>query len=111
RVAPFGTGLINQTFAVTAPTGERFVLQRVNPLFPAAIHANIRAVTAALTRAGLRTPVLIDTLDGAGCLELAPRGAAAHPSVWRMLTFVDGVSFDVVGSAAQARAAGALIAR
>ena len=111
RVAPFGSGLINQTFAVTDARGARFVLQRVNPLFPAAIHANIRAVTAALERAGLRTPVLVDTIDGAACLELASRDAALRPSVWRMLTFVDGVSFDVVGSAAQARAAAALIAR
>jgi Ser/Thr protein kinase RdoA (MazF antagonist) len=31
--------------------------------------------------------------------------------VWRVLTYVDGVSFDVVGSAGQARAAGGLIAR
>lgn len=111
RIAPFGSGLINQTFAITTPTKERFVLQRVNPLFPAAIHANIRAVTDALVRAGLTTPLLIETNSGADCLELAAATAEERPSVWRMLTFVDGVSFDVVGSAAQARAAGALIAR
>ncbi|HEX2660915.1 MAG TPA: phosphotransferase, partial [Polyangia bacterium] len=111
KIAPFGSGLINQTFAVTTPTKERFVLQRVNPLFPAAIHANIRAVTDALVRAGLTTPLLIETNGGADCLELPGASAEDRPSVWRMLTFVDGVSFDVVASAAQARAAGALIAR
>ncbi|HEX2659137.1 MAG TPA: aminoglycoside phosphotransferase family protein, partial [Polyangia bacterium] len=112
KIAPFGGGLINQTFAITTPTKERFVLQRVNPLFPASIHANIRAVTDALVRAGLTTPLLIETNGGADCLELpAATGAEDRPSVWRMLTFVDGVSFDVVASAAQARAAGALIAR
>lgn len=111
RVAPFGRGLINQTFDVTDPAGRRLVLQRVNPLFPAAIHANIRAVTTALERAGLPTPTLLDTVDGAACLELPSSAPTARPAVWRLMTFVDGVSFDVVANDRQARAAGALIAR
>jgi hypothetical protein len=124
-VAPFGRGLINQTFQVTEPGagGRRFVLQRINPLFPASIHGNIRAVTAALTRAGLVTPALVETLEGRLCLELPGVGAAdqgagawkasgdGEPSVWRLMTYVDGVSFDVIAGGEQARAAGALIAR
>jgi aminoglycoside phosphotransferase (APT) family kinase protein len=120
RVGSLGHGLINQTFVVTepGPGGQRFVLQRVNPLFPSSIHANIQAVTTRLLDAGLATPRLVPTHEGQPYLELAPdqrpaaaSGAAQAPAVWRLMTFVDGVSFDVVGSRGQARAAGALIAR
>ena len=118
RVTPLGNGLINETYAVAEPAGgRRFVLQRVNPLFPAAIHLNIQAVTARLAAAGLATPLLVPTRDGQACLELAPPAGTAPGaggrvgSVWRLMTFVEGVSFDVVGTSGQARAAGALIAR
>lgn len=101
---PFGAGLINETFLVAAGAA-RYVLQRVNPIFPAAIHENILVVTRRLEAAGLATPRLVPTRDGHPCLDLGPDG------VWRALTFVDGVSHDRVGSAAQARAAGELVAR
>jgi aminoglycoside phosphotransferase (APT) family kinase protein len=124
RVAPLGSGLINDTFEIVEPgPGRRLVLQRVNPIFPAAVHLNIRAVTTRLQEFGLATPLLIPTRDGAPCLELPPTPAAASGApggtsasakpgpVWRIMTFVDGLSFDVVGSLAQARAAGRLIAQ
>jgi Ser/Thr protein kinase RdoA (MazF antagonist) len=120
-VRPLGGGLINQTFLVSRASQEqeRFVLQRVNPLFPAAIHDNIRAVTARLAQAGLTTPRLLAIDDGRPCLELsgAEHGTepgaepGTGPSVWRLMTYVDGVSFDVVDGPAQAHAAGALVAR
>jgi Ser/Thr protein kinase RdoA (MazF antagonist) len=101
---PFGAGLINRTYLVVA--GERrFVLQQVNPIFPATIHENIRAVTGRLVEAGLVTPTLVPTKDGRVCLDLGPDGT------FRVLTFVDGASFDVAQSPAQARAAGRLVAR
>jgi Ser/Thr protein kinase RdoA (MazF antagonist) len=109
-LAPFGNGLINETFALTDPRRGAFVLQRVNPLFSPAIHRNIHAVTAALVRAGLPTPVLVPTNDGQLCLQLAGP-AGEPPTVWRLMTFVAGHSFDIVSGPGQARAAGALIAR
>src|SRR6266700_2816073 len=102
-VAPFGNGLINRTYLLTGRPG-RAVLQRVSPIFSPTIHENILAVTARLADAGMVTPRLVTTSDGAPCLQ----GGGA---VWRVLTYVDGVSFDVVVGPAQARAAGALIAR
>ena len=102
-VAPFGNGLINRTYLLTGGAG-RAVLQRVSPIFSPAIHQNILAVTRRLMAVGMVTPQLVATLDGAPCLELGD-------AVWRMLTYVDGVSFDIVGDAEQAHAAGALIAR
>jgi Ser/Thr protein kinase RdoA (MazF antagonist) len=113
-VAPFGNGLINRTYLLTAADGGgRAVLQRVSAIFSPEIHENIRAVTERLAQAGLVTPRLIATGDGALCLRLgAAGGAQSGPAeVWRLLTHVDGVSFDVIDGAGQARAAGRLIAR
>jgi len=100
----FGNGLINRTYLLTRADGARAVLQRVNPIFSPAIHQNIAAVTRRLADAGLTTPSLIPT-------ETGQPFVLVDSAVWRILTYVDGVSFDVVGSEAQARAAGALIAR
>jgi Ser/Thr protein kinase RdoA (MazF antagonist) len=102
-VAPFGNGLINRTYLVTGGD-RRAVLQRVSPIFSPRIHENILAVTRRLAAAGLVTPLIEATREGESFVQV-------DGAVWRMLTLVDGVSFDVVGTAAQARAAGALIAR
>jgi Ser/Thr protein kinase RdoA (MazF antagonist) len=105
-VRPLDGGLINRTFLVEPSSGgPRYVLQRVNPIFDPVIHHNIRAVTARLAAAGLCTPTLVDTIDGASWADLGAGG------VWRLLTFVPGHSYPTVGSPAQARQAGALVAR
>ncbi len=101
---PLGNGLINQTYRVEA-RAACFVLQRLAPIFPAAINDNVAAVTTALARAGLRTPRLVRTRDGRSGLDLGDDG------VWRLQTYVEGVGFDRVQSPAQAAAAGDLVAR
>ncbi len=103
-IAPLGRGLINETHLVEG-TAEPLVLQRVNPIFDPAIHHNIQAVTQRLAQAGMVTPVLRPTRQGQLWADLGPDG------VWRLMTHVAGASFDVAQSAAQARAAGALVAR
>ncbi len=103
--APLGAGLINQTFLVEARSGARAVLQRVNRIFSPAIHENIRAVTDRVAAAGLATPRLLPTREGALHVDRGDGG------LWRLMTWIDGVSFDVVGSAAQAHAAGRLVGR
>jgi len=100
-VRPLGAGLINQTFLVEGE--RRWVLQRVSDIFSPAIHDNILAVTERLAAAGLQTPRLLRTAAGAPC--------ARAEGIWRVLSFVEGVSFDVVDGPEQARAAGALVAR
>jgi Ser/Thr protein kinase RdoA (MazF antagonist) len=82
------------------------VLQRVSPLFSPRIHENIQAVTRRLDEAGVRTPRLVPAGDGSPFVE-DPQGGG----VWRMLTHVEGVAFDVVSDARQARSASELIAR
>lgn len=104
RVEPLGGGLINTTYRITANRG-RFVLQRVNPIFSPGIHENIRAVTEHLASLGMLTPRLIPTRAGRVYLD---RGAGG---VWRLMTYVEGASFDAVRGPGQARAAGELVGR
>ncbi len=98
-----GGGLINRTWAVDAP-GRTAVLQWVNPIFPAAVNADIAAVTAHLRRHGLATPALIPTREGG--LWHVENGA-----VWRLMTRMPGTSRSRLADAAAARAAGMLLGR
>jgi Ser/Thr protein kinase RdoA (MazF antagonist) len=103
-ITPFGNGLINQTYRVQVDPQTRFVLQRVNPIFPPEINRDIDLVTRRLAEQGLPTPSIVPTRRDALWVE-TPEG------VWRMLTYVDGVSHDALSGAAQAADAGALLAR
>jgi len=104
-VTRLGGGLINLSYLLSRADGARAVLQAVSPIFSPEIHGNIVAVTERLAAAGMVTPRLLPARDGRPYL-IAPGG-----TVWRLQTHIDGVAFDVVGSAAQARAAGALVGR
>ena len=104
-ITRLGAGLINRSYLLTRADGARAVLQAVSPIFSPAIHDNIVAVTERLADAGMVTPRLLPARDG------RPYLSAAGGTVWRLQTHVDGVAFDVIGRAAQARAAGALVGR
>lgn len=97
-------GLINQTFAITAK-GGRYVLQRLNPIFAAEVNRNVRAVTEHLAKKGLATPRLIATRAGGAWTDLGQDGT------FRLLTWIDGATFDVAESSAQLHAAGELVGR
>jgi len=99
---PAPGGLINQSFVVTGP--RRAVLQRVSRVFPPGIHHNIQAVTARLAAAGLVTPSLLPARDGQRWVEV-------DGEVWRLMTFIEGATFDVAHGPDQAHAAAALVAR
>ena len=101
---PFGTGLINHTFLAEGPQG-RFVLQRLHPVFGGVVNEDLDAVTAHLDRRGMTTPRLVRTHDNASFVT------DADERPWRLITFVDGRSFDSVTSSDIARSAGALVAR
>jgi Ser/Thr protein kinase RdoA (MazF antagonist) len=104
-VSRIGAGLINRSYLLARPDGARAVLQAVSSIFPPEMHDNIAAVTERLAAAGMLTPRLLPTRDG------RPYLLAAGGGLWRLLTHIDGVSFDVVAGAEQARAAGELVGR
>lgn len=105
EVEPGATGLLHQTVRLNAKDGGRFVLQRVSDVFSPAIQDNIAAVTRHLAARGFETFELVATRNGERSLDL---GAAGR---WRLLTRLDGVSFDRLESVAQAKSAGALVGR
>jgi Ser/Thr protein kinase RdoA (MazF antagonist) len=100
----FGGGLINDTFQLEL-ADQRWILQRINPIFSARIHENIDAVTRHLAARGFTTSRLVATSEGQLCLSL-PTG-----EVWRLMTFIEGATFDAVQSTAQVRGAGMLVGR
>ena len=98
------SGLINASWRVDMPTGKSFVLQRVNPMFPASVNSDIDAVTRHLRDKGMPTPLIVPTTEGAPALQAAGE-------VWRVLTYLPGVSRDTLENTRQASEAGALLGR
>lgn len=98
-------GLINRTFLARDPAGQfRAVVQRLHPIFAAEVNIDIEAVTEHLARAGMVTPRLVRTRDGARWFE-------HDGGVWRALTYVEGVTLHRMPDVAHARAAGELVGR
>lgn len=104
RVAPLSQGLIHRSFSVRDRDAE-YILQQVNPIFSPRIHDNILAVTEHLHAKGLLTLRLVTTAERRAYVDLGEEG------IWRLLTRLPGVGFDVCDSTRQARSAGALVAR
>lgn len=102
---PLGTGLINATFLVQSPRGDKAVFQRLHAIFAASVNEDIDEVTAHLASRGLATTRLIRTATGARFVE------DEAGRVWRALTFVEGECVDRLTCAAQASEAAALVAR
>ena len=101
QVVPVGSGLINKTWHVLHQQ-DRFILQRVNPMFPPEIHLDIEAVTSHLTSAGMVTPRLIHThLGQLYCKDIT--------GVWRLYNYLDGVTVDNVTDPGLASEAGLLL--
>lgn len=101
---PIHVGNINRSFLITTDDSHRFVLQRVNPMFPPSIHEDIEAVTRHLEAKGLRTPHLEPTPGGE--LYIVENGAC-----WRLFSHVPGSTHDTVADEAAAFEAGGLLAR
>ena len=97
-ISPISTGLIHRTFEIANARG-RYILQRVNPIFSRKINSNIAKVTEHLAARGQRTLELMQS-RGKPYVDLGGDG------VWRLMTRLPGVSFDLGQSAAQLRAAG-----
>lgn len=101
---PVTSGHINLTWMGTRHDGTHAVLQRVNPIFPPTVHADIEAVTRHLQAKGLATPRLIPTRGGR-------LWVGQHGEVWRLQTRIEGVAHETVDSALAAREVGSLLGR
>jgi Ser/Thr protein kinase RdoA (MazF antagonist) len=103
---PLDGGLINATYAVRGPDDPtpRGVVQRLHPIFGREVNLDLEAIADAVAAAGLATPRLIRTRDGAE--------AIAHDgAIWRAITWLDGATFAKAPSLAHIRSAGALVGR
>jgi Ser/Thr protein kinase RdoA (MazF antagonist) len=103
RLAPMGGGLINLTVRVEASDGERYVLQRLHPIFEGRLHLDIEAITARLAARSLATPRLVRTGEGELWVE--------EDGIWRVQTHLPGRTVQRVSGPAMAREAGALLGR
>lgn len=101
---PVSVGLINRTLVATQPVGSRLVVQRLHPIFRGEVNLDIEAVTNHLTLKGVRTPLLVRTIDGRAWLEV-------EGEVWRAQTFVEGRTVERVERPETAAAAGQMAAR
>jgi len=97
-------GLINETWFVTNEKDERFVLQRMHPAISSDVHDRINRIGDRLAQHGLVSPRVVLTETG-DCT------VAIDQSLWRMLTFIDGVSYDVVPEPGIASEAGRLLGK
>ena len=95
-------GLINRSFSAAQRDGSPCVLQRLNPIFPAEVDADLDAVTRHLHDKGLETPRLVRT--GTGERDVAVDGAT-----WRLLTRVEGETHEILETDTQAAEAGRLL--
>lgn len=104
RIAPLGAGLINRTYWLREK-GSEFVLQWINPIFPAITHVHVRAVTEHLHGRGVLTPRVVSTIDGNASADLGNEG------IWRLMTYIEGTSVNTMVNEAMARVSGALVGR
>jgi Ser/Thr protein kinase RdoA (MazF antagonist) len=85
---------------------EALVLQRLHRVFGAQVHVDIEAVTAHLAAKGVETPRLVRTQSG----ELwTTDPSSPEQSVWRALSFVDGITLHHTRDAATLESAAALL--
>jgi Ser/Thr protein kinase RdoA (MazF antagonist) len=106
RVTQVTVGLINRTYLVEQPSGARAILQYVNPIFSPRVHEDIEAVTAHIEkkRPGFVMPRLIRTKDDRLYTEYSGR-------IWRLETYLEGVTRERLSSTVEAREGGMLLAR
>ncbi|MFY7839500.1 MAG: phosphotransferase enzyme family protein [Lacibacter sp.] len=101
-IEPFGSGLINSTWKVTAASGEAFILQRLNMqvfIQPEHIAANIQQIADYLQQhtPGYLFAAPVQALNGTTLVAVEGSGC------FRMFPFVKGsVTKDVVATAAEA---------
>src|SRR3989344_288760 len=104
RVSKFGNGLINDTYLVES-NRDKYVLQKLHPIFKSAVLADTHHVTRHLFDNGFMTPLLAKTKSGRLFFKEDKKNC------WRMLTYVPGRCYEGGVSPKQAFSAGRLVGR
>jgi Ser/Thr protein kinase RdoA (MazF antagonist) len=100
---PIPVGLINETYRVKTASGL-YILQKLHPIFAPAVNADILAVTDYLSKKKFVTPRLIKTDSG-------DLWALEDNQCWRMISYVEGHTFDQIKNPDLAYSAGRLVGR
>ena len=103
-VTKVDSGLINATFLATLEN-QRFIVQRVNPIFGPRVNDDIHHVTLYLAEAGMLTPCLLPTSSG----QLYTKDNTGQ--IWRVMTFIEGVTHERATEPSLCRSAGELVGR
>ncbi len=107
-VEPLAGGLINASWCLRRGN-ERFILQRMHPVFAPEVQLDFAAIGAHLRAAGLRAAELLPTLAGALWVELGQPGSEER-ALYRLQSHLPGRSF-AAADASRAAAAARLLAR
>lgn len=102
-VNPIENGLVNKTFLVETDE-NKYILQKLHGIFPDSVTEDIDVVTCFLRDNGVITPLLIHKKDDGILLK---QGSDS----WRMMTFIEGRTFDIMPGIEFARSAGHLVGR
>jgi Ser/Thr protein kinase RdoA (MazF antagonist) len=102
NISEYGNGIINETYLVENTSGEKFILQKQHQLIGKEVVEDIGVITKRLEDKCVTTPKLICTLEGQ--LYVTQNG-----NIWRMLTFIEGVTHEKIGNKDLANSAGELI--
>ena len=96
-------GLINKTFLVETDK-NKYILQKIHKIFPDSVTKDIDVVTSFLRDNGFVTPILIHKKDDGILLK-------QDSDSWRMMTFIEGRTFDTMPGIEFAASAGHLVGR
>ncbi|HSG30774.1 MAG TPA: phosphotransferase, partial [Thermodesulfobacteriota bacterium] len=101
-VSEYGSGIVNDTYLVENTSGQKFILQKQHELIGKEVLEDIEAVTKRLESSDILTPKLIR--NNSGELYIEKEGY-----IWRVLTFVEGKSYEKLSDLQLVKSAGEII--
>jgi len=85
------SGHINSTWLVEEIGGKKFILQKINPLFPYEIHKNIEAAIKVLHENEIQAPNIIKN-------KLGELFTNINKDIWRLQDYIYGEYFEIMPS-------------
>jgi len=102
NVSNYGSGLINETYLVQNSDNQKFVLQNLHKLITKEVLIDIDIITNELESKNIITPKLLKTHSGGLFIDI-------DRSIWRMFTYIKGVTIEKFTNKNLANSAGRLI--